>query len=865
MAKKDRGPGFSGITCKHLYKLCTQTSIALEGLLRLANACLAKVLPDEQIFDDLKLSKGIPLFKPNKSNPQQYGCRPICVNESFLTALAKLCLSQLEPLFPTILHPNDYGCGKSGGMDAVIHGLRALHRDAAANDKPFYILKTDFTNAFNSIDRQVIIDVVHSKCPQLLPFLHFRYTNLNVLFIDKHTELRVQSTTGVVQGDGLSSFLFQLSMSHILQKARQHCTIPSYLDDNYIFSPCLEKLHLAAQLLKSESKEHNLLLNDKSELYPYRDLSEEDKTLFPMHSSVRIVQLGVIVLGSFLGPNEATSAFVQSKFNTMLQQVDQFQDLVRISHGETKLVGPHQQPITHQLLNFIRYCLCSLPTHVLRTIPSILTANAAISLDKALIKCVLSLVESNLFPCQDLKDIRHVLENPTTSTASKAAISARRIFTKKGGLGLTSPSLAAHPAYLGSIALSAALVSNILHHTNPRIDNQADLTRILDLQQAMDFFPNKACTFQTDHHPYNVNLHPRRKVQRALYKLLQQRQDDFTTDLVLQHHQSTSNPDPRYAQRFVSACHPWAGALQYSNPQLNYARLTNQQFQDFISMRIGCAPPLPLVCSFCKRPIQNGLEINHGFGNCAIAGLSASGKAVKYGVRSACSLLLLNPSSYEPLLAQHIDFTPTTKTATEDPNGETKRGDFTINFKGNEIITDPTMSAAYILPKPHQAPDLTPCILANSLVTKKHKDYSKHYKYNPISFRPFGLESDGAPSDSLVQLFDEQVQILKDQDLLPSKDVHIRAIRLVSQSIAKANSIRLNQIRFGKRVPKLPPDSPVSPASPSSPRTNHQKLTPQQLTENDDDPNRPIKRPKFHTGDEPDSSQSQESQDQEDL
>ena len=114
------------------------------------------------------------------------------------------------------------------------------------------MLKTDFTNAFNSISKQLIIDAVAKKCPEILKLVEFRYHNLKVIFIDSTGCLIVEVTTEVIQGDVLLSFLFQLAISYLFENLRKsYKSLASYLDDN--INPTknhLEKQHLLLQTLR---------------------------------------------------------------------------------------------------------------------------------------------------------------------------------------------------------------------------------------------------------------------------------------------------------------------------------------------------------------------------------------------------------------------------------------------------------------------------------------------------------------------------------------------------------------------------------------------------------------------------------------
>lgn len=125
------------------------------------------------------------------------------------------------------------------------------------------LLKLDIKNAFNSIERDSMLQIVKDKIPSLYPFLWQSYRYPSNLFFHRNV---ISSQTGAQQGDPTGPLLFSLTLHPIISKLNSQLNF-FYLDDGVL---CDEANVVLAdfQKLIAECKSIGLDINpSKCELY----------------------------------------------------------------------------------------------------------------------------------------------------------------------------------------------------------------------------------------------------------------------------------------------------------------------------------------------------------------------------------------------------------------------------------------------------------------------------------------------------------------------------------------------------------------------------------------------------------------------
>lgn len=138
-----------------------------------------------------------PLVKPGG------GIRPIVVGSVWRRLVSKVSAIMIGHSLDGYLNDLQFGVGVSGGGEAI-HVVNRLIKDRG-NDVGLSMLLVDFKNAFNLVDREVMLHEVHLHCPTISRWVEFCYSSPARLYYGEHT---LWSHQGVQQGDPLGPLLF---------------------------------------------------------------------------------------------------------------------------------------------------------------------------------------------------------------------------------------------------------------------------------------------------------------------------------------------------------------------------------------------------------------------------------------------------------------------------------------------------------------------------------------------------------------------------------------------------------------------------------------------------------------------------------
>lgn len=115
------------------------------------------------------------------------GLRPIAIGETIRRLVSKCCCEATVEEAKVIFGP----------LQVSVHAVRKLAEEFG-EDPGKIMLKVDFSNAFNLVDRTVMLAQVYEKLPGLYRWVQYCYSHPAHLFFGTSV---LQSAAGVQQGD----------------------------------------------------------------------------------------------------------------------------------------------------------------------------------------------------------------------------------------------------------------------------------------------------------------------------------------------------------------------------------------------------------------------------------------------------------------------------------------------------------------------------------------------------------------------------------------------------------------------------------------------------------------------------------------
>jgi Reverse transcriptase (RNA-dependent DNA polymerase) len=182
------------------------------------------------------------------------GLRPIAVGLTLRRVAAKVTAAQASSSLQSLFFPLQLGVGVSRGLEAGVHSTRVF-LDHLTPDEA--VIKIDFSNAFNTLRRDAMLEAAYRSIPAAYSFVHASYAHESILFFGNEV---LFSSEGLQQGDPLGPLLFSITTLPLLSS----CAAPfkfGYLDD-FTLGGNVAVLDQDVAKLKNDAKQLGLIVND---------------------------------------------------------------------------------------------------------------------------------------------------------------------------------------------------------------------------------------------------------------------------------------------------------------------------------------------------------------------------------------------------------------------------------------------------------------------------------------------------------------------------------------------------------------------------------------------------------------------------
>jgi hypothetical protein len=476
------------------------------------------------------------------------GVRPIAVGEVLRRLAAKCLVHHYQAEVVQRLLPCQVGVGVPNAAELVAHAVRAWAELAKEDES---LILVDFENAYNSLDRQKMLQAISEESPLFLPYANFCYGAPTPLV---GRDFQLLSCEGTQQGDVCGPLFFAVTLKQLIQSA---CSDQAsawnrwYLDDGALCGKTVVVEQMFHNILQ-KAPDYGLKVN-LSKCKQWCPVKELCETLVPAVSAKAGIKVLGIPIGSRSFIKEETSKVLE-KLQLCLQRLDSLGCAFSAFH-------------------ILRSCLsgCRV-THLLRTIPFDQAEQLAKDTHAKM-----------------LESFGRILGTPS----SVQQWSLASLPVRMGGLGLLDPTSIVAPAHVAAfISSSVAVLENGLLQRPVSHEFLRALTQLSASSPALCSSLRNAVTL-------GISCGSELKEHKSFEQWFDQHSwtghvHNFSAQILSE----TLPPRMRKMRELSSGAHAglWLLSPQTKNPHVKWA---SADFQALLCWRLGVPLGLPLKCSAC--------------------------------------------------------------------------------------------------------------------------------------------------------------------------------------------------------------------------------------------------------------------------
>lgn len=189
------------------------------------------------------------------------GIRPVACGNAFRRLSGKLACLHTHDDAHKYLNPHQVGVATKLGGERVVHAVRTYVNRYSRTNK--IILKIDFQNAFNSINRTNMLSSIAEHFSKIFPLLSSSYSKSSLLLFGEH---RISSESGCQQGDPCGPLAFSVTIQPMVEEMNSELNT-WYLDEGTLADEPNQVLEDFKKLIEMSDDLGLKINNDKCEIF----------------------------------------------------------------------------------------------------------------------------------------------------------------------------------------------------------------------------------------------------------------------------------------------------------------------------------------------------------------------------------------------------------------------------------------------------------------------------------------------------------------------------------------------------------------------------------------------------------------------